>query len=85
MIESDLNYIGGRVSLDQGNYREAIKYYERRLEIQEKVQGKENIDTASTLNNIGNVYADLSNYSEAIKYYERCLEIKEKVTGKGSI
>ena len=46
----------------QGNYSEAIKYYERCLEILEKVKGKGSIDTALTLNNIGMVYYSYGQY-----------------------
>ena len=42
---------------DQENYSEAINYFKRSLEIQAKIHpGKGTIDTARTLDYIGNVY-----------------------------
>jgi len=67
------------------NYNKALEYYLRCLDIQEKAKGKGNVDSASTMNNIGSVYVSLCNYSKALEYYERCLEIDEKMKGKDSI
>jgi tetratricopeptide (TPR) repeat protein len=55
------------------------------LAIKEKVTGKESLDLASTLNNIGLINNKLGKYKEAIRYYQRCLDIKEKIKGKDNI
>lgn len=54
------------------------------LSIREKLNGKENYLSVSTLNNIGLVYNYQGNYQEALKYFERCLDLKEKKIGKMS-
>jgi tetratricopeptide (TPR) repeat protein len=44
-------------------YLEAMKYFQRCLEIQEKVLGKDAIQTADTLSNIGLVYEKKGKYN----------------------
>ena len=56
----------GLVYTEQGDYPKALQAYKRVLNIQEKVNGKGNIDTASTLGNIGTVYLDLDDCPEAL-------------------
>ncbi len=56
----------GLVYTEQGDYPKALQAYKRVLNIQERVNGKGNIDTASTLGNIGTVYLDLDDCPEAL-------------------
>jgi tetratricopeptide (TPR) repeat protein len=44
--------------------------------------GKDSINCAETLNNLGNVYSRMGKSEDAILYYKRCLLIEEKVKGK---
>jgi len=44
------------------NYTEALKCYEECLHIKEIVTGKDSLDLASTLNNIGLIYNKLGRY-----------------------
>jgi tetratricopeptide (TPR) repeat protein len=44
--------------LNKGDYEQALLHYQRCLTIQERVKGKDAIDCASTLNNIGLVYKE---------------------------
>ena len=67
---------------DQGNYEEALKYFQKDLEISEKVLGKKHPDTAATYNNLAGVYQAQGNYEEALKYFQKALTISEKVLGK---
>lgn len=60
----------------------AWPYYERALEINEKVLGSEHPDTASSLNNMGYLLQGMGKNEEARPYYERALEIREKVLGR---
>ena len=39
------------------------------MNIYEKLNGKENIISASAINNIGAVYHSMGNYENALKYY----------------
>ena len=54
---------------NQVKYSKALDYYHTSLKMKEKVKGKGSIDTAITLNNIGNVYADRGNYPKALEFY----------------
>lgn len=58
---------------NQGNYPLALEYNQKCLKVKEKVKGKESIDIASTLNNIGLIYYGQGNYPLALEYYQQCL------------
>jgi len=47
--------------------------------------GADHINTASTINNLGNTYTHQGKYDEAIAQYERALRIKEKAFGADHI
>jgi tetratricopeptide (TPR) repeat protein len=51
------------------------------LEIFEKVLGKEHPYTATSYNNIGEVYRTQGDYTKALEYYFKALAIVEKVLG----
>ncbi len=55
------------------------------MQIQQKVKGKDCIDSSTTLNNIAGVYYSQGDYPNAIEFYQRCLEIQKNVKGKGCI
>ena len=74
----------GRIYDRKGLYQQALEYYYKCLEIQQKVKGNESIDIASTLNNIGSTFSNQGKYPEALENYQKCLQIQEKVKGKGS-
>ena len=57
----------GIALVSEGRYEEAIKYYDRILEIDPEDQ--------KALLNKGSVLKDLERYEEAIKYYDKILEI----------
>jgi tetratricopeptide (TPR) repeat protein len=61
----------------KGEWDKAIDYYQRSLEIKEKVGGEHGMST--TFNNLGSVYQAKGEWDKAIEYYQRSLEIKEKV------
>ncbi len=65
----------GLVYYNKGDYPKALEYYERCLEIETKIKGKDSIDVAETLNNIGSVYYNKGDYPKALECYERCLYI----------
>ena len=69
------------VYADQGNYKEALKYYRKALVIKEKVLGEDHPKTAMTYNNLGDLYRYQKNHGKAQKYYEKALAIQEKVLG----
>jgi tetratricopeptide (TPR) repeat protein len=65
-----------------GAYREARRYWERDLEITERILGEEHPGTASRLNNLANLLRDQGDYKQARLLVERALEIYEKVLGE---
>lgn len=59
-------------------YKEALKYEERALEIQEKVLSAEHPELATSYSNIGCIYLALGDYEKALEYDEKALELQEK-------
>jgi tetratricopeptide (TPR) repeat protein len=62
----------------QGEYEEAIQFYEKTLEIDKKRFPPNHLGFASTYNNIGEVYRKMGDYPKALSYYEKHLEISQK-------
>ena len=62
---------------DQKSFDEALPLFVRALKIKEELLGADNIELASSLNNIGVLYMDLKK-PEARTYFSRALEISEK-------
>jgi Tfp pilus assembly protein PilF len=62
----------------QGKYSDAIGFYEKVLEIKQKILPENHPDLAGSYNNIGNVYRNMAEYSKALSYYEQALEIAQK-------
>ena len=71
-----------RIFQSQGKYDEALAWYGKDLEINEKALGKNHPNTATTYNNIANVYYRQGEYDKALLLYEKALNIYEKVLGK---
>jgi tetratricopeptide (TPR) repeat protein len=65
-----------------GAYTEARPFFERVLEIRQKVLGEDHPDTAQSLNALANLLSDQGSYQEARSLYERALAIYEKVLGE---
>ncbi|KST62245.1 tetratricopeptide repeat protein [Mastigocoleus testarum] len=63
---------------EQGNYREAISFQEKALEIQEKVLGKEHLKIAITLNDLAEFYQLQGLYLKVEPLYLRSLKINER-------
>ncbi|CAF0898124.1 unnamed protein product [Adineta steineri] len=68
----------GYIKDDQGDYEKAIWYYEKSLEIYQKIFPSNHPSLAISYNNIGLVCAKIKEYSKAISLYEKALEIFEK-------
>ncbi|CAF1675610.1 unnamed protein product [Adineta ricciae] len=68
----------GCLKYSQGDYKMAIEYYEKVLEIQEKTLPSNHPDLATSYNNIGAVYMSMGEYSKALSFYEKTLEIFQK-------
>jgi tetratricopeptide (TPR) repeat protein len=73
MLVNDL----GLLYQDKGEWDQAIEYFQRSLEIDEKVGDEHGM--SATFNNLGSVYHDKGEWDKAIEYFQRSLEIDEKV------
>ncbi|CAF0918045.1 unnamed protein product [Adineta steineri] len=68
----------GSVRHKQGDYEQAIKYYEQGLGIFEKTLPPNHPSLATSYNNIGGVYDNMGEYSKALSFQEKALGIREK-------
>ena len=66
-----------RAKRNQGEYEEAVKYYEKSIEIKERTLDKNDRNLATSYNNIALVYNNMGEYSKALEYYEKSIEIKK--------
>lgn len=64
----------GEIYQAQGQYEEALSYYQQALEIGQKILGKQDIITRE-LSNIGTVHTLQKNYEKALEYFEQALKI----------
>ena len=60
---------------------EAMSCYERALKIYEREFGADHINSANTINNIGETYRRQGKHVEAMSCYERALKIYEREFG----
>ena len=65
----------------QGVYDKAAQLWEQILAIVEEVRGLDHPDTATSLNNLAELYRNQGRYAEAEPLYKRSLAISEKVLG----
>jgi len=64
-----------------GKYQEAIPIAREFLEISEKINGPDHPDTATSLNNLAQLYQSMSDYAKAEPLFQRALAIREKALG----
>ena len=74
-------YNAGRICYELGKYDEALTWYNKAREIDEKVFGFQHPTTAETYNDIGIVYTKQGKYDEAMAWYNKARDIDEKVFG----
>jgi tetratricopeptide (TPR) repeat protein len=67
----------GLAKYNQGEYKEAIKFYEKALKIKEKTLPANHPALAIFYNNIGNVYYKMNEYQKALSSHEKALEIRQ--------
>ncbi|CAF1370017.1 unnamed protein product [Adineta steineri] len=68
----------GSLKDDQGEYPEALTYYERSLAIYEKTLPSNHLNLGHIYNDIGAVYYNMGDYPEALSYYEKDLVISQQ-------
>ncbi|CAF5038080.1 unnamed protein product, partial [Rotaria sp. Silwood1] len=79
--DSDRAYISnmlGWVKKDQGQFKEAVAFYEQSLKIYRKTLPEDHPSLATMYNNIAQVYNDMGDYSKALEFYEKSHKIYEK-------
>ncbi|CAF2145618.1 unnamed protein product, partial [Rotaria magnacalcarata] len=67
----------GVMNYHQGKYQEAVKFYEKLLEIKRKTLPEDDASLAPTYSSIGQVYDNMGEYSKALECYGKSLKIKE--------
>jgi tetratricopeptide (TPR) repeat protein len=68
----------GWIKKEQGEYQEAITFYEKSLEICKKTLPPNHLDLGALYNNIGLVYEFTGDHSKAICSHEKGLEIRRQ-------
>ena len=71
----------GLITLTMGRYEEALPFLMKALAIREKSLGPEDLDVATSLNNLGELYREQGQYGKAEPLYQRSLKIREKSLG----
>ena len=62
-------------------YDEALVYYKKCLDIELNSLGEDNLDVASSYNNIGLLWNKKGEYDKALEFYDKCFKIRLKVLG----
>ncbi len=68
----------GSVYVKMGDYSKALSYYEKALEIKEKILPPNHPSLAISYTCHGSVYVEMGDYSKALSYYEKAFEIYGK-------
>jgi tetratricopeptide (TPR) repeat protein len=68
----------GRVKYEQEEYEEAIRFYEKSIEIEKKCKPLNHRNLTNSYNNIGAVYHKVGDYPKALSSYEEALAIQQK-------
>ncbi|CAF4644174.1 unnamed protein product, partial [Rotaria sp. Silwood2] len=68
----------GNLKDQQGEYQEAVKYYEGSLEIKRKTLPEDHTQLAAIYQQFGLTYDHMGDYSKALEYYKKSLKILEK-------
>ena len=79
--EAKLSSFKGNAFLHLSKFNEANKFYNKSLEIFEKILGQYNEYTIYTLLHLGDVANDLAQFDKAIDLYEKCQKRYQKVFG----
>ena len=68
----------GVMKQEHGEYGEAIAYYEKSIEIEEKQIPRRDQNLANSYNNIGDVYRNTRDYAKALSSHKKALAIYRK-------
>jgi tetratricopeptide (TPR) repeat protein len=73
-----LYHMLGRIKNSQGEYAEAIEFYEKSIKIFSKIVSPTDPSLTACYGNIGSVYDNMGEHSKALSYSEKALEISQK-------
>ncbi|CAF0994842.1 unnamed protein product [Rotaria sordida] len=68
----------GLIKEGQGQYQDAIAYYQQSSTILQKILLPTDVRLAATYSNIGLVYDKMGDYSNALSFHQKALEIDQK-------
>jgi tetratricopeptide (TPR) repeat protein len=80
--ESEKGYVNdrlGSVKFSQGQYEEALPFYQKSLEIFERTLPENHLTLACSYNNIGLLYHEICEYSKAASFHEKALRIRQQL------
>ena len=79
--DDDLGSLNQRIYklFAEGKYQEAIPLAERAVGIATRVRGPEDPETATSLNNLGELYFNVYQYTKALAVLQEALRIRQKV------
>ena len=76
--KGDIYRLLGIAKNDQAEYKEAITFYEKSLEMYGKNLPPNDSRLATCDGSIGSAYSNMGEYSKALSYFEKALEISQK-------
>jgi tetratricopeptide (TPR) repeat protein len=78
--DDDFNLLNQQVQtlFKQGKYKEAIPLAEEAVELARRVRGPEDTETATSLNNLGELYSNMHQYGKAEPPLQEALRIRQK-------
>ena len=68
-----------------GDYKTALSYTVKSLDIKRKTYGTESVKYANTLNNLGTIYDRLGNFNKSAECFEQAEQILVKTSGESSL
>ncbi|CAF0848007.1 unnamed protein product [Adineta steineri] len=68
----------GMTTYYSGKYQEAITFYKKSIEIQQRIYSAYHPDLAKSYNWIGNAYESLNEYKNALSFHEKALKIQQR-------
>ena len=82
--DDDLESLNQRIYklFAEGKYQEAIPLAEKAVEIATRVRGPEDPETATSINNLGELYSNMHQYAKAEALLREALRIRQKVLGR---
>ncbi|CAF1211270.1 unnamed protein product [Adineta steineri] len=68
----------GSIKNNQGDYPEALTYFEKSLAIDQKILPSNHLNLASSYNSIGLVYKNMGDYPKALSFLEKAFAIQQQ-------